>query len=259
MLRNEFFQILQESVNLFSWNKEIGIEYLDISEESVRIINGWETKQTFILSQQSSQIEKSLLTQESKLKPLPPANSFKPVQVNASSSLNLQTQSNIHLDSNINCEGDINSQIFFFAEHFFYTDPAGELFTKILKAMNLRSEIVCLCTFPTLDYKAGIPRVRQQVTAIRDQVEQCITDVKLRTNGFYPQIICTLGDSALKIMMGREYLLTASRGRFHNYNGVRLMPTYHPTQIVSDASLKRLVWEDIKQIISIMRLQSPKV
>ncbi|MBF0468467.1 MAG: hypothetical protein HQK61_06235 [Desulfamplus sp.] len=54
----------------------------------------------------------------------------------------------------------------------------------------------------------------------------------------------------MKILMGREYMLTTARGIFYNYNGIALMPTYHPAQILEDNSLKRFVWEDMKQIMA---------
>ncbi|MBF0259823.1 MAG: hypothetical protein HQK62_13495 [Desulfamplus sp.] len=177
---------------------------------------------------------------------------------------------NVH-NSYIDWSGDINSQVLFFTEALNYLDPPGELFLNIVKAMNLAQDNICLCTFQALDYTHGIPAVREQVNNIRKEAENFINDIKnssdMKVAGdiknrsnltsispgkdrLSPMIICTFGDSALKILMGREYMLTTARGRFHNYNGIALMPTYHPAQILADSSLKRWVWEDMKQIMA---------
>ena len=274
-MRAEFFQIIQEASSIFSWNREIGIQYLDISEESVRTISRWSDKYNratvpSIHAKLSSIPEKGALKPpDSDIRqyvrnPSPPPhsdNKHKPLThpslpqpVGGVINIDANTHADIHRDDNIHCTGDSNSQIFFLSEAFDYTTSTGELFMNILKAMNLGKDTVCLCTFEPLDYRRGIPEVRQRISHIREQAENLIDEVKITTNGFHPKIISTLGDSALKIMMGIEYMLTSSRGKFYNWNGIALMPTYHPAHILTDKSLKRLVWEDMKQI---MRITAP--
>lgn len=256
MLKNEFLGIVEDISALFSWNREIGVEYLDISEDSIKIINSWDLKQ----SSSSYTSNKTPAKQTQGNKPANFKDTHTPIvnKANASNRVNNRVDNPVNniitadVDSDICCQGDINSQLFFFAEHFVYDDPVGELFSKILKAMNLNKDRVCLCTFPVLDYNKGIPQVRQQVNSIREKTEQCINDIKASTNGLNPKIICTLGDHALKILMGREYMVTTSRGKFHNYKRSHLMPTYHPSQIMADIEMKRLVWGDMKQIMGIM-------
>ncbi len=257
MLKNEFFQIVQDITNLLSWNRDIGIQSLDVSEDSLKIVNSWGYKQPLPIYSSKRNISSYLnidkVQQKNYLKDQKPTNKKVEISVDIATDFNPDSNSDTQLNSNLICEGDINSQILFFAESFSYTDAVGGLFIKILKAMNLKSDIVCLCTFPTLDYKVGIPKVREQINEIREKIKHCINNVQFNTNGFSPQIICTLGDSALKILMGREYMLTSSRGNFHNYNGITLMPTYHPSQLIADTSLKKLVWEDMKQIMAIIQ------
>ncbi|MBF0241340.1 MAG: hypothetical protein HQK64_02540 [Desulfamplus sp.] len=230
-MREQVCQAIEEVSELFSWYRQIGIKHLDISEESIKVISRW-TEKRKINTPVYQQLSHTVVAKA------------KPIDV--------ITKVDEITFSSIKCEGDLNSQLFFFSESFSYTEPIGELFINILKAMNHKKESICLCTFPPLDYRLSIPVLRQQVNFTRKQVEDCIDEIKAKTNGFYPQIICTLGDSALKIMMGREYMLSSSRGRFHNYNGTRLMPTYHPANIIDDKNLKRLVWEDMKQVMGII-------
>ncbi|MBF0229257.1 MAG: hypothetical protein HQK63_06645 [Desulfamplus sp.] len=279
-MKTDFFQIVQQTSELLSWYKDIGIQYLDLSEESINTINRWcnknSTQYANIKSKSSpisyQQIGRNLTEHSTQ------SNQNHPHLTEQRTHL---TEQNIHLteqhthltkhnidlkngsnplikDQNIvsseakfiNFDGVLNSKIFFLSETFSYNEPTGELFLNILKAMHLRVENICLCTFKPLDYRIPIPKVRQNIATIRGKVEESISDIKVKSNGLYPQIICSLGDSALKILMGIEYMLTSSRGRFHNYSGVRLMPTYHPSQILNDKNLKRLVWEDMKQIMA---------
>jgi len=39
------------------------------------------------------------------------------------------------------------------------------------------------------------------------------------------------------------------RGRFHNYNGIKLLPTYHPAYLLRNPDKKRAVWEDMKLLM----------
>ncbi|MBF0378696.1 MAG: hypothetical protein HQK72_14630 [Desulfamplus sp.] len=274
-MKTDFFQIIQQTSELLSWYKEIGIQYLDLSEESFNTINRWCNKNSTQYANIKSknypisyqQIGRNLTQHNTQ------SNQNHPHLTEQRTHL---TEQNIHLtkqnivlknggnplikDQNIvgseakfiNFEGELNSKIFFLSETFSYNEPTGELFLNILKAMHLRIDSICLCTFKPLDYRIPIPKVRHNIATIRQKVEESISDIKVKSNGLYPQIICSLGDSALKILMGIEYMLTSSRGRFHNYSGVRLMPTYHPSQILNDKNLKRLVWEDMKQIMGIV-------
>ena len=64
-----------------------------------------------------------------------------------------------------------------------------------------------------------------------------------------PQIICALGSFAAKTLLRTETPITALRGRFHFYEGIKLMPTYHPAYLLRNPSAKKQVWEDVQMII----------
>ncbi|MBF0202990.1 MAG: hypothetical protein HQK67_01460 [Desulfamplus sp.] len=306
-MRLEFLEILQGTYELLSWNREMGVEYLELSDESLSIIRTWGDKksadakispsdqrtrtvkraqtdkivQTGKTVQIGKKTETGSATETGTIAPsdkIMPSGKINPIgkinqigKIKPSGAIIPPINDGVDFKEDlIQSTGDLNSKIFFFSDTLNYSEPSGELFLKILKAMNLNRNTICLTTFESLDYTRGIPRVREQVNNIRNQVEQLINDKKsastIQTNRtdptnkteptnrihrLNPEIICTFGDSALKILMGREYMLTTSRGRFHNYNGIHVMPTYHPAQILADKSLKRWVWEDIKQIMAI--------
>ncbi len=302
IVRKDILEMLRSTSAFFSWNKEIGIQYLDISDESIIIVNSWNNSRNHEKSEYESHeheshqvpnikrpgIELHVKTRHNtsdNLSRTISANKIERengVQKKAEKTPYAKMESSA--DNLIASYGDIHSRLFFVSEalnlsvkdnNLFekdnnsssksnkssekdnqnirkktdpYADPAGELFLKILKAMHLTRENICLCTFEQLDYSRGIPAVRQQVKRIRREIEKIINEAK-------PQLICTLGDNALKVLMGREYLLSTSRGRFHHYHApalrfpVYVMPTYHPALLLENPARKKEVWEDMKQIM----------
>jgi DNA polymerase len=67
-----------------------------------------------------------------------------------------------------------------------------------------------------------------------------------------PLVICTLGAVATSTLMGRNISITRLRGRFHDYNGISLMPTFHPSYLLRTPERKREVWEDMKMIMALL-------
>ena len=56
------------------------------------------------------------------------------------------------------------------------------------------------------------------------------------------------GSVALKHILGKEYGITASRGKWFEKRGIKYMPTWHPAALLRDESKKRPAWEDLKLI-----------
>lgn len=133
-------------------------------------------------------------------------------------------------------EGDPNATLFIVVEQSKkgvspYAGPGGELLLKILEAIDFTRETVYITTFPVEGPVTGaIQRIKREV----DQVK--------------PQVICTLGLRAVQALLNIKDPLDQLRGRFHEFNTVPLMPTFHPSNLINDEALKRPVWEDMKMI-----------
>ena len=63
------------------------------------------------------------------------------------------------------------------------------------------------------------------------------------------QIIVLLGSTALKNILGKEYSITASRGRWIEKKGIYYMPTWHPAALLRDENKKIEFWCDLKLVI----------
>jgi uracil-DNA glycosylase family 4 len=109
----------------------------------------------------------------------------------------------------------------------FFTGEAGALLKKILAAMKLGKENVCVCNAPDAE----------QVFAFLQSVQ--------------PVVVIALGDRAARIVTGIQKPVAAIRGTFFDIRGFSVMPTFHPAQLLKDPGLKRPVWEDMQQVMQI--------
>jgi hypothetical protein len=107
----------------------------------------------------------------------------------------------------------------------FFKGEAGALLKKILEAMKLAPDRICLCNAPDPD----------QVTTFLESV--------------HPEVVIALGDQAAQVMTGTRNPVAAVRGQFVNVRGIPVMPTFHPSELLKDPSLKRPVWEDMQQVM----------
>ncbi len=109
----------------------------------------------------------------------------------------------------------------------FFKGEAGALLKKILAAMKLGEDTVCICNVPDAE----------QVFAFLQSIQ--------------PVVVIALGDPAARIVTGIQKPVAAIRGKFFNIRGFSVMPTFHPVQLLKDPSLKRPVWEDMQQVMQI--------
>jgi len=107
----------------------------------------------------------------------------------------------------------------------FFSGEAGALLKKILEAMKLSAESVCLCNAPDPD----------QVMAFLESVR--------------PGAVIALGDQAVQVITGTRDPVAAVRGKFFTVRGFPVMPTFHPAELLKDPALKRPVWEDMQQVM----------
>ncbi|GAB6142919.1 uracil-DNA glycosylase family protein [Desulfocicer niacini] len=119
--------------------------------------------------------------------------------------------------------------------------PAGELFLNILKAMHLDADQVHIISFS--------PPSSRKIPPDETWQKQIKTHVFQKVKALNPRIICTMGETAMQVMLGNEVNLSNGEGQFHNMATALLIPTFHPAQLIEDLSLKRPVWETMKRIM----------
>src|SRR5262249_59842143 len=75
-----------------------------------------------------------------------------------------------------------------------------------------------------------------------------------------PKYICALGGSAAQSLLQTTQSLGKLRGRFHDYKGIPVLCTYHPSYLLPhrDPSKKKDVWQDMKLLMARMGRTIPE-
>lgn len=82
-----------------------------------------------------------------------------------------------------------------------------------------------------------------------DEILTCIDYLRSQVILVKPKIIVLLGSVALKSILGEEYAITASRGKWVEKKGILYMPTWHPAALLRDETKKIEFWQDLKEVI----------
>ncbi len=83
----------------------------------------------------------------------------------------------------------------------------------------------------------------------QDEANACIDYLRTQVMLVRPKIITLLGSVALKNILGEDYGITASRGKWIEKKGIFYMPTWHPAALLRDEAKKIDFWNDLKQVI----------
>jgi uracil-DNA glycosylase family 4 len=126
-----------------------------------------------------------------------------------------------------------------------FVGRAGQLLTKIINAMGLKREEVYICNI----LKCRPPGNRNPK---EDEIATCEPFLLKQLEAINPEIICALGTFAAKTLLRTESPISAIRGKFHDYHGRKLMPTYHPAYLLRNPDAKKLVWDDVQKIMKIL-------
>lgn len=153
-------------------------------------------------------------------------------------------------------QGNPNAQLVFVGEGpgadedrqgLAFVGAAGRLLTKIIAAMNLTREEVYICNV----IKCRPPGNRNPQP---DEIQACRPFLERQLTAIAPKVICTLGTFAAQTLLDTAAPISRLRGRFHDYNGIHLMPTYHPAFLLRNPDQKRAVWEDVQKIMGQLNL-----
>ncbi|MEN6376117.1 MAG: uracil-DNA glycosylase [Smithella sp.] len=123
-----------------------------------------------------------------------------------------------------------------------FVGRAGQLLTKIIEAMGLTRKEVYICNI----LKCRPPHNRNPLP---EEIAVCEPFLKQQLRSISPQIICALGTFAAKTLLKTDAPISVLRGRFHYYEGIKLMPTYHPAYLLRNPAAKKTVWEDVQLIM----------
>lgn len=132
-----------------------------------------------------------------------------------------------------------------------FVGRAGKLLTKIIESIGLKREDVYITNI----LKCRPPSNRDPLPA---EIARCVPYLMEQIDMICPKVICTLGKFASQTLLDSNTPISRLRGKFHDFHGIKLMPTYHPAFLLRNSSGKKEVWEDMKKIAAELRLEIPK-
>jgi uracil-DNA glycosylase len=123
-----------------------------------------------------------------------------------------------------------------------FVGKAGQLLTKIIESIKLRREDV---------YIANIVKCRPpgNRTPEPDEIKACNPFLLKQIEAIRPKIICTLGAPSSQTLLRTTAPISALRGRWFDFHGIRVIPTFHPAYLLRNPERKKEVWEDMKRIM----------
>jgi DNA polymerase len=122
-----------------------------------------------------------------------------------------------------------------------FVGKAGQLLTKMIEAMGYGREDVYICNV----IKCRPPGNRNPEP---DEVAACEPFLKKQLAALRPRMIVTLGKFAAQCLLRDETPISRLRGNFRTYEGISLMPTFHPAYLLRDPSKKKEAWTDLKAV-----------
>ncbi len=133
-----------------------------------------------------------------------------------------------------------------------FVGRAGQLLTRMIKAMGLeRSEV----------YIANVVKCRPPSNRDPEQseIEKCFPFLREQIKAISPEVIVGLGRVAVSSLLGRKVSMGRTRGNFEYFDGIPLMPTYHPAFLLRkehERKWKAEAWEDLKKVMAILDLHA---
>ncbi len=122
-----------------------------------------------------------------------------------------------------------------------FVGKAGVLLDRMLAAIGLDRKTNC--------YIANIVKCRppENRNPFPDEQSACFSFLEAQIHILKPKMILCMGKIAIEKITGQSIAITQKHGEFFEYNGIPVMPTYHPSALLRNEELKRPAWEDLKK------------
>ncbi|MGI8409968.1 MAG: uracil-DNA glycosylase [Pyrinomonadaceae bacterium] len=128
-----------------------------------------------------------------------------------------------------------------------FVGRAGQLLTKIIESIGMRREDVVIGNIN----RCRPPSNRQPTLP---EAETCKPFLLREIAVIRPKVIVVMGNTALHNLLETKTGISKIRGEFHDYFGVKVMPTFHPAYLLRDPRKKREVWEDMKKVRDFLKM-----
>lgn len=123
-----------------------------------------------------------------------------------------------------------------------FVGRAGQLLDKMIVAMGLSRPEVYICNI----VKCRPPENRRPEP---DEVAACRPFFEQQVRAVQPKVIVTLGLTASQSLLRTTTGISDLRNNWQSYEGIPVMPTYHPAYLLRAPAQKAAAWADLKKVL----------
>lgn len=137
-----------------------------------------------------------------------------------------------------------------------FVGEAGQVLNRIITAMDLKREDVYICNV----VKCRPPGNRDPEA---DEIAACSPFLLRQVQSIKPEVIVALGKFASQTLLDTKDSISKLRGKFRDFHGIPLMPTFHPSYLLrkqGEGSMESFwqVWDDMTQVLRLLKLPVPE-
>lgn len=123
-----------------------------------------------------------------------------------------------------------------------FVGRSGQLLTRALKSVGLNREDVYITNI----VKCRPPNNRKPIpTEVAFFKPILLNELKI----IRPKVICTLGSSALESLISEPFSMTKIRGKPQLFEGITLVPTFHPAYILRNPAAAHDFKHDLAEVV----------
>ncbi len=123
-----------------------------------------------------------------------------------------------------------------------FVGAAGQLLTKMIEAMKFSRDTVYICNV----VKCRPPGNRNPEP---EEIQSCEPFLRAQLRVIKPKVIVALGKFAAQTLLREETTITRLRGQWRQYEGIDLMPTFHPAYLLRSPDEKKKAWMDLQEVM----------
>ncbi len=131
-----------------------------------------------------------------------------------------------------------------------FVGKAGQLLNRMITAMGLvRTEV----------YIANIVKCHPPLNRnpFPREIALCLPYLRRQVEIITPEVICALGNVAARTLLDTLLPISRLRGRFGEFLGIPVLPTFHPAYLLRNPADKRLAWDDLRKVMKKLGLPIP--
>jgi DNA polymerase len=132
-----------------------------------------------------------------------------------------------------------------------FVGRAGQLLTKMIEAMGMKRAEVIIGNVNRCRPPGNRQPTLEEAAICRPFLFREIAVIQ-------PEVIVVMGNTALRNLLEVREGITRVRGKFQDFRGIKVMPTFHPAYLLRDPSKKKETWEDLKMVRHYLQTNPPK-